>query len=94
VQHAVRELRVLGDVAQAGVRVSPLGQRLQRGSGELVAALGELVHLPARDHLPVPNCHDSTVLDDRPNSARRSSSNLLTTVKTEISLGGTPAAFG
>ena len=50
-QHAVGELGVLRDVAQAGVRVPLLGQGQQRGRGELVAPLGELVYLAAGDPL-------------------------------------------
>jgi NAD(P)-dependent dehydrogenase (short-subunit alcohol dehydrogenase family) len=43
VQHAVRELGVLRDLAQAGPGVAELGQRLQRGVGQLRAPFGELV---------------------------------------------------
>jgi hypothetical protein len=43
VQHAVRELGVLRDLAQAGARVAERGQRGERGLAELGAALRELV---------------------------------------------------
>jgi hypothetical protein len=54
VQHAVREVGVLRDVAQARARVPLFGQGLQRRRGELRPPLGELVHLAARDPVPVP----------------------------------------
>jgi hypothetical protein len=53
VQDPVRELGVLGDVAQAGAGITQLGQSLQGSRGELRPAFGELVHLPARDPVPV-----------------------------------------
>ena len=53
VQDAVRVLGVLRDLAQAGAGVAQLGQGLQGGRGELVAALGELVDLASRDAVTV-----------------------------------------
>ena len=46
-QHAMRELGVLRDLAQAGAGVAELGERLQSRLGELGPALGELVDPPA-----------------------------------------------
>jgi hypothetical protein len=46
VQHAVRELGVLRDLAQAGAGVAEFGERLQRGVGQLGAPFGEFVDLP------------------------------------------------
>ncbi|MCY1365209.1 hypothetical protein D9M69_520470 [compost metagenome] len=43
VQHAVRELGVLRNLAQAGARVAERGQRGEGGFAELGAALLELV---------------------------------------------------
>jgi hypothetical protein len=62
---------VLRDVAQAGVHEPELGQGLQRRGGELVAPLGELVNLAARDPLAFPLFHFSqcsTSVNDDPAS--------------------------
>src|SRR6185437_7575022 len=86
VQHAVGELGVLRDVAQAGVRVPLLGQGQQRGVGELVAPLGELVYLTAGDPLAsqlsyLSHFGSSGGQRTRGDFIRQSSSKLLTTVK-------------